>query len=412
MARYSNILALYDPHDNYPIGLGFDGRHLLVGGHGTSPKGVVIHFGDGTLLARIQNQGGTNCYGVSFDGRNWWLTSSDSPDKQVWLINPVSGQVLANWTIPTTESYFGQDIVFNGRSLYTGENEPSADENLLHLSVNGDVLDSFDFPSSCGPEGLAFDGRSLYIGDSWDNVLYQVEPKGFTVVDIHNACNDEHTIIYNRGATFDGRTMWWTQGSDTLTDYLMQRALFREYPDFINDYQVEASWDDAYTYSDNGWFDEFDSSILFIHTTYHAQAYIRFRDLQVPQGKTITAAYLKFKASATRTTGSEVIRVKCLAEDNVGNFPNRTTAQGYAVTDNYYDYTYPSTTANAWYTIQGAGLIAAIQEVVNRGGWVKGNALGFRLDAQDLGASNAAVRAWDGFLPAHQSAMRLHIEWS
>ncbi len=105
---------------------------------------------------------------------------------------------------------------------------------------------------------------------------------------------------------------------------------------------------------------------------------VRFQDLKIPKGVTITEAYMEF---AAEEVDSGAITVNISAEDS-------DTAQTFtAVDDDIVNR--PKTAANVdWavpnFTIRGEmhrtpDLSAVVQEVVNRGGWCSGNAMAFTM---------------------------------
>jgi hypothetical protein len=129
---------------------------------------------------------------------------------------------------------------------------------------------------------------------------------------------------------------------------------------------------------------------------------MRFANLTIPRGATITRAYVQFEA---RELQSEVtnLTIRAQAADNAANL---TTAIS----------TRPRTTAlatwapPAWATVNEAGLnqrtpdlAAVIQEVVNRAGWVSGNALVVLVN----GTGHRTAWSFDGLAAG---APLLHIE--
>lgn len=102
---------------------------------------------------------------------------------------------------------------------------------------------------------------------------------------------------------------------------------------------------------------------------------IRFENVAIPQGATVTSAYIELTSEATKT-GSYSVTIDGIDVNNVSTFTNgqnlgalnRTTAQQtWSGTDQW--------TLDA--TFESPSLVLLVQEVVNRGGWSSGNSMGF-----------------------------------
>ena len=99
---------------------------------------------------------------------------------------------------------------------------------------------------------------------------------------------------------------------------------------------------------------------------------LRFTNIPIPQGATIVSATLKFYFEYKGGTGDLRIRTKGINEDNTNDFHSdpmgraRTSQQ----TDNAGNIT------NTRFDINVGSIVSAI---VNRAGWVSGNAIGFVL---------------------------------
>ncbi|MGH7731273.1 MAG: PKD domain-containing protein, partial [Candidatus Eiseniibacteriota bacterium] len=132
---------------------------------------------------------------------------------------------------------------------------------------------------------------------------------------------------------------------------------------------------------------------------------LRFTNVTVPQGATVTNAYIQFEADEVQSEATH-LTFKAQAADNATTF---TSGSGNISTR-------PRTTASAswspvaWTVIgeQGANqrtpdLKAVIQEVVNRPGWASGNALAIII----TGTGHRTARSFDGLAAG---AALLHIE--
>ncbi len=132
---------------------------------------------------------------------------------------------------------------------------------------------------------------------------------------------------------------------------------------------------------------------------------VRFLTITIPNGATITDAWLTFTADEVKTATAD-LTVYGQAADSAPAF-----------SDEDYDIsTRPQTAASvAWNNVapwnaigaeyNSPGLASIVQEIVNRGGWAPGNALVFMID----GTGTRTAESWDG---APTKAPKLHVEYS
>ena len=131
---------------------------------------------------------------------------------------------------------------------------------------------------------------------------------------------------------------------------------------------------------------------------------MRFANLTVPRGATITRAYLQFQAKEAQSEVTN-LTIRAQAADNAANFTTaistraRTTAQA-------------TWAPPAWATVNDAGLnqrtpdlAAVIQQVVSRTGWVSGNALVLVIN----GTGHRTAWSFEGLAAG---APLLHVEYS
>ena len=134
---------------------------------------------------------------------------------------------------------------------------------------------------------------------------------------------------------------------------------------------------------------------------------LRFPGLSVPQGATITNAYVQFTADEVPNTGAALL-VQAQAADNAaafaattGNVSNRTRTSAQV-----------SWNPPVWTVIGQAGIAertpniaGVVQEVVSRGGWSSGNAM-------VLVVSGTGRRVAEAFEGGAALAPRLHVEYT
>ncbi|PHR49934.1 MAG: hypothetical protein COA32_02030 [Fluviicola sp.] len=130
---------------------------------------------------------------------------------------------------------------------------------------------------------------------------------------------------------------------------------------------------------------------------------VRFIDVDVPQGATISNAKLVFRADETDFASSQ-LNIYIQAEDADNSAPYQTTnfdlsSRNFSAT--LYTWAEGSIPGwNAGTVYETPDISALVQEVVNRGGWNSGNAMSFVLYS-DMGQSSERVAdSYEGGYPA------------
>ena len=137
----------------------------------------------------------------------------------------------------------------------------------------------------------------------------------------------------------------------------------------------------------------------------------RFTDVTVPQGSTIDVAYLTYNAALSNSTATCVGVID--AEDvDSGDAPT---------SDSDWDNEVKTTAAVAWNPIpawvqnteyQTPSIIAVIQELTDRVGWVSGNAINLFLHDEAQGSSTGARRDWYSYNGSTTKAPKAHFEYT
>jgi len=157
--------------------------------------------------------------------------------------------------------------------------------------------------------------------------------------------------------------------------------------------RVLASVDDGYYAA--GWFNN--TSTFRFGRSFAGTAVIgavRFNNVSIPQGATITSASIQLRAE---NTDSDVVesRIYGLNEDDTADFSSDPT--GRPTTTATVEWNFSSgTTVNTDYT--SPGIASVVQEIVNRAGWASGNDMGFLINGDDGSANDKILdfKAYDG----------------
>lgn len=134
---------------------------------------------------------------------------------------------------------------------------------------------------------------------------------------------------------------------------------------------------------------------------------LRFTAVKIPQGATITNAYVQFQADAV-STGAASLTVAGQAADNPPTF---TTAVGNISSRSKTAATVDWSPAG-WTTVGARGadqrtpnLASVVQEIVSRQGWASGNAL-------VLTIAGSGTRTADSYNTDKVAQPTLHVEWA
>jgi hypothetical protein len=133
---------------------------------------------------------------------------------------------------------------------------------------------------------------------------------------------------------------------------------------------------------------------------------IRFRGVAVPNGATITNAFIRLRATDTDAGGTAVL-IYIEETDSAGIFTNNffdffTHVWRYPVR---WDPVPSFTSGNDYDTVD---LSWSVQQIVNRVGWVSGNDMAFNFDVATGAAPERQVEAWDH---ANTNEPELHITY-
>ncbi len=176
------------------------------------------------------------------------------------------------------------------------------------------------------------------------------------------------------------------------------------------DVRISSSKDDAEERNVNGYVYLESTDLELVDDPTHngfQVAGMRFTGISIPQGATITNAYIQFTADNT-DSGTTNLVIRGEASNNAAAFSSSA----------YYNISSrPMTMASinwappAWNKVGEADanqrtsdLAPIIQEIVNQGGWGSGNAMAFVV----TGSGERTAEAYDG---SSSKAPLLHIEW-
>ena len=167
---------------------------------------------------------------------------------------------------------------------------------------------------------------------------------------------------------------------------------------------VAAGADDAQAIQGCAWFSNSLTYLQFDASDQDLEIFLRFAGVNVPQGATITVAYLRYITLDNFGDGGD-ISIKGLDEDDVGDFPNCATAEGYGLTTNAFTGWNPGVevTLTAYNT---PSLVDIVQEIVDRPGYAEDH-MGFKI----WNVTRTLARYWVPYEHETEAPVLLHTEY-
>jgi type IV pilus assembly protein PilY1 len=122
---------------------------------------------------------------------------------------------------------------------------------------------------------------------------------------------------------------------------------------------------------------------------------LRFEEVSIPQGATITSAYLRFHAAQAHSADDDLeLKVRAESSDNAAPFTNSSfglSARSKLATEVIWspEASWPLDTL-----VTGADITPLVQQVVDRSGWCGNNAMAFYLQPRDTSAAGGSRLAY------------------
>ncbi|MCB0190947.1 MAG: hypothetical protein KDJ65_03285 [Anaerolineae bacterium] len=425
----SDLELVFDGGGNQTVGMRFNGLTIP---QGAAIVNAFVQFqvdetpSNATLLT-IQGQAADNAptfttgaNGISSRPKTaasigwapppWPVVGAQGPDQRTPNIAPVIQEIInrSGWTS-------GNSLVI----IVTGEGERVAESwngdqlgaPLLHVEyeppgsnqapvVNAGTDQSITLPSDASLDGTVTD-------DGLPN------PPG-TVTSTWSEVSGPGTVTFDDANAVDTTASFSTEGvyvlrltaddSDLSTFDEVTITVVESTGGNVVEVRVAASSDDAEEEAGDVDLDSSDLELVFDDS--NQTVGMRFNGVNIPQGATITGAYVQFQVDETGSTATS-LTIQGQAANNASTF---TTANNNISSR-------PRTTASAswapvaWSNIGEAGpdqrtpdLSSVIQEIVDRSGWSGGNSLAIII-------TGSGERTAESFNGSQTGAPLLHIEY-
>lgn len=138
------------------------------------------------------------------------------------------------------------------------------------------------------------------------------------------------------------------------------------------DWQVGAGGDDGTWYGASSFYNNHPGD-TFGYATVTRHIYARLTSISIPSGSTIVSATLTVTSSLTRSTGTVLTRQRFVKATNPSAPASYNDINGATKTTAYSDKNWGALTKDQTYS--DTGLVSAMQEIIDQGGWSSGNAV-------------------------------------
>ncbi len=184
----------------------------------------------------------------------------------------------------------------------------------------------------------------------------------------------------------------------------------------IIDVQVSSGNDDAEERLSNGKISRGSSDLEIYNDRSDQEIGIRFQNVSIPQGATITNAYIQFSVDETNESGAIVIGV---AGEDIDNSPGFSSASFNISTRTKTSASIENWSPPNWSPVDARGpdqrtpdLAAIVQEIIDRGGWSSNNSMSFILYKPSSVSSTSKNRTARSYNKSASKAPTLHVEFT
>ena len=187
---------------SYSMGLAFDSQYLWNDDAFSYWFGQIDTASGNAIKTFNPTDGNRD---MTFVGEHLWAT--DWQDYMVYKYDTSNGSIIFSFSPPFSGHANG--MAWDGKYLWVGEEGG----RIYQLDTLGTLIKSIPSPNSSNynPRGLAFDGEYLWVGAQFDGLIYKIDTTG-TVIASYSAPSGP----YQQGLTYDGEYLWSTGGDGMI----------------------------------------------------------------------------------------------------------------------------------------------------------------------------------------------------
>jgi len=194
-------------------GLAYDGTYLYCGIYGANgDEFYQIDPEDGSYQLLFTNPAIGDCFGMTFDGENLWITDhpGSSSDPAIAYELDMSGNIISQFNLP---DHYMSGIAFDDGNFWVSTYY-DPDGHIYKLDDQGNILQEFPAPDN-QPWDLCLENENLWMADYWGDTLYKINPEDGSLLE-SNASEGTDPA----GIVFDGNYLWYCDNGSGGFDYL------------------------------------------------------------------------------------------------------------------------------------------------------------------------------------------------
>jgi outer membrane protein assembly factor BamB len=215
----TGLFAIWTIVEAFPIpegasGLAYDGTYLYCGIYGANGDEFYrIDPDDGTYQLLFTNANIGDCFGMTWDGTNLWITdhvTNPSIPATAYELDINSGVILSQFDLP---AHYMSGIAYdNGDFWVTAYYDPNG--VIYKVDNTGAIIQQFAAPDE-QPWDLCLENDNLWMADYWGDALYKIDPVTGTLLETHPSWG-----VDPAGIVWDGQYLWYCDNGSGGSDYL------------------------------------------------------------------------------------------------------------------------------------------------------------------------------------------------
>lgn len=185
-------------------GLAYDGTYLYFGIYGSDGDHIYkFDPSNGSSVLLFTNPTIGDCFGMSFDGSNLWITNQASSSSMPAMATEfdLSGNLISSFDLP---DHYMSGIAFDAGEFWVGTYYPDPG-TIYNLDNTGEIISQFTPPADQIWD-ICVQDDYLWMVDYNSSLLYKTDRTG-TLLESHASEN-----IKPSGIVFDGTYLWYVDG--------------------------------------------------------------------------------------------------------------------------------------------------------------------------------------------------------
>lgn len=211
----TEIKVFYATPKDSPRGIAWDGEYLwLAHDQGRYDKGLIVKLDpyNGDVLDSFLSPG-TQPKGLTFGGNYLWIVDVQNDEYKIFKIDTTeNGKVIDYFSLDSgglldIEQPVG--LAYGGNHLWVTDDE---EKKIYNIDLIEKTLYSINSPTEDSGD-LAWDGKSLYVADDYNDIIYKVSPLNGEVIEKIDLPGEDSCVF---GLTWDGSYLWMVDNCNEI----------------------------------------------------------------------------------------------------------------------------------------------------------------------------------------------------